>query len=1336
MANYDGSERHPHDHRTLLAIGGTAGAADTYQRLLQQHPTPAYRVIEEVYDGPVLARCQSQPIDAILLTCCGPDASKFAMLRHLHARLGHDCPPTVALGDNDAALAVQAVRAGAVDYLVRDRLTATQLHQALEAALCPCSRQAYAATARQLDRERFLAVGSDLQAIVGGDGHFRWVSPTFERVLGWTTAAMTSRPWLEFVHPDDRSLSVLESERLLTGGEVLSFENRYRHSDGSYRWLLWRCQMDLEQQVSYGTAVDITALKESEAALDDSFDELVEQSHSFDAMLSTISDFVYLFDRQGRYLFVNQPLLDLWGLTLADAVGKNFFDLNYPSDLAAKLQRQIEQVFVTAQPVRDEMPYTSPTGISGVYEYIFAPLLGPEGTVQSVVGSTRDVTERKLIEATLQASEERCRLIADTVPQIIWITDADGRVEFVNQQWQDYTGSLEEPATALEALVSFVHPADVATTMTAFNQALQAGGAFRAEHRVQSAAGTYRWFLVQAEPYQDPQTGKISRWFGTLVDVHDLKIAEAALRASEEKYRSLFNSMDEGFCILQVLFDRGDRPIDYRYVECNPAFERQTGLVNALGRTIRELVPTIEPFWFDIYGRVALTGDPMRFEDHAESMGRWFDVNAFRIGDPQERKVAVLFSDITDRKRREANTALLTEVSNYLSRLESADEIMQVVGAKIGEYLHITACIFCEVDKSQNEITVNYGWRDTRVPSPLRTYRLREYLSEEFDRASRAGETVVVHNTQTDGRVVGSPNYAELEIQSFVTVPFHHNGEWVYYLAITDSRPRLWHDDELNLIKEISNRIFPCLERAYAEERLRQSEERFRLLVTTSSDTLYSMSADWSEMRNLDGKNFLTPTEQPDRNWLEKYIPPEDQPQVLAVIQQAICDRGPFEFEHRVMRLDGTVGWTLSRAVPLLNEHNEIVEWFGAASDVTDRKRLLERERTARENAERANRTKDELLAILSHELRSPLNPILGWSRLLQTRQLDAAKTSKALATIERNAKLQTQLIDDLLDVARILRGKLEIKNTAIDLASIITAAMDVVRTSVEAKSMVMQAALGDGCLVRGDSARLQQVIWNLLSNAVKFTPQGGQIAIRLEQRPDCAQVTIADTGKGISPVFLPRLFDSFRQEDVSITRQYGGLGLGLSIVKYLVEAHGGSIVADSPGEGQGATFTLQLPLLKTAPSLPAPAPHAAALDLAGIKVLTVDDSEDSRDLLATVLEQYGAEVKVATSGQEVLAQLASFAPHVLVCDIGMPDLDGYTLLQQIRALPPEQGGRVPAIALTAYAQTDDRQRALDSGFQRHIPKPVETATLLSAIAQLTRRADHRADRREAEAEG
>ena len=390
------------------------------------------------------------------------------------------------------------------------------------------------------------------------------------------------------------------------------------------------------------------------------------------------------------------------------------------------------------------------------------------------------------------------------------------------------------------------------------------------------------------------------------------------------------------------------------------------------------------------------------------------------------------------------------------------------------------------------------------------------------------------------------------------------------------------------------------------------------------------------------------------------------------------------------------------------------------------RAHLYEAERTARNAAESANRIKDEFLAVLSHELRTPLNPILGWTKLMRTRKLDQLTSDRALETIERNAKLQTQLIEDLLDVSRILQGKLNLNFYPINLVSVIEAAIETVRLSAQAKSIEIQTILESGVgQVLGDANRLQQVIWNILSNAIKFTPTGGQVKIKLEQVGLQVQICITDTGKGIVPEFLAYVFDYFRQADSATTRKFGGLGLGLAIVRHLVELHGGTVQAESLGEGQGATFTIRLPCLQDESKGIKDAKDNSSLladqssPLAGLQILVVDDDADMREFLSFMLEQYGATVITVTSAIAALTALSQSQPNLIISDIGMPEMDGYMLMRQVRSLKPEQGGRIPAIALTAYAGEMDQQQAIAVGFQQHISKPVDPEELVKAIALL-----------------
>jgi nitrogen-specific signal transduction histidine kinase len=367
-----------------------------------------------------------------------------------------------------------------------------------------------------------------------------------------------------------------------------------------------------------------------------------------------------------------------------------------------------------------------------------------------------------------------------------------------------------------------------------------------------------------------------------------------------------------------------------------------------------------------------------------------------------------------------------------------------------------------------------------------------------------------------------------------------------------------------------------------------------------------------------------------------------------------------------------------------------------------EREQLLVREQAARAEADRANRIKDEFLAVLSHELRSPLNPILGWTRLLQNGKLDAARQAEALNTIERNAKLQAQLIEDLLDLSRIMQGKLSLTAVPVNLASVIAAALETVHLAAAAKHIQMTLDLDSNIApVSGDATRLQQVVWNLLTNAVKFTPKGGQVTVELRQLEQAAQLRVIDTGKGIQPQFLPHVFEYFRQEDGSTTRKFGGLGLGLAIVRQIVEMHGGTVWAESEGENRGASFTVQLPLSTQAqpPELEPPR-HRVTTEapLSNLQILLVDDETDTREFQTILLEQSGATVTAVASGLEALQALERFTPDLLVSDIGMAEMDGYMLIEQIRLRQYDAGGTMPALALTAYAGASSSEKRSSLG--------------------------------------
>jgi signal transduction histidine kinase/CheY-like chemotaxis protein len=388
------------------------------------------------------------------------------------------------------------------------------------------------------------------------------------------------------------------------------------------------------------------------------------------------------------------------------------------------------------------------------------------------------------------------------------------------------------------------------------------------------------------------------------------------------------------------------------------------------------------------------------------------------------------------------------------------------------------------------------------------------------------------------------------------------------------------------------------------------------------------------------------------------------------------------------------------------------------------RGQLLVRAERARAEAEAANRIKDEFLATLSHELRTPLTSLLGWSSVLREARRDQKVLSQGLDAIDRNARVQAQLIDDLLDVSRIVSGKLNLDVRPLDISSVTRAAINVVRPAADAKSITLDywAEPGLGA-ISADSARLHQIVWNLLSNAVKFTPQGGKITIRIEQERSHAKVTVQDTGQGIDREFLPRVFDRFRQADSSTTRSFGGLGLGLAIVRHLVELHGGTVSAESDGAGKGATFSATFPLLADRAE---PVAHelsvAEVRSLDGLRVLLVDDEPEAREIISTVIGRTGAEVKACISASEALAKVAEWRPDVILSDIAMPEEDGYSFIGKVRSLPREKGGETPAAALSAYARDEDRMQALAAGYQMHIAKPIGASQLVTMVAKLAGR--------------
>lgn len=941
------------------------------------------------------------------------------------------------------------------------------------------------------------------------------------------------------------------------------------------------------------------------------------------------------------------------------------------------------------------------------------------------------------------------------------------------------------------------------------------------------------------DPLSAEQQATLVDLAAMVVDELELRLATHKTAQSEEKYRTLFESIDEGFCICEMLFNENGIPIDYRFLEVNSVFEQLTGLEQATGKTIRELVPNFEAAWIEIYGTVVQTGEPVRVENKSTAMNRWFDVNAFRIGEAQSHQFAILFTNITKRKRTE-------------QALRESEErsVLAIRVAQLGTWRYVLATNLVELDARMREI---WGEPEDAVVLPLSqiverihpddraqvtsaisaaldptssdTYEIDYRIvwddgSERWisanGQATFAGKgtlrqaveflgTAVDITDRKQAEVALQQTSAELErqVQRFdaitTSVPdfiytFDQSGRFTYsnqqllnllQKTLAEVLGKNFFDLEypIDLATRLQNQIQQVIEtrqpvrdetpytsvvgtRAYeyifvplfdangavesvagvtrditerkqSEATLLEQANLLQLIIDSIGDGLI--------LANPQGEFVLTnqaaesifgrlTNEKPCDEWSKTYglflpdgqtfFPDEQLPLFRAIQGEYVNDVEVFVRHNPAV--EGR--WVSISGFPVRDRSGELTGGVITCRDITERQRILQQEQAARASAEQANRIKDEFLAVLSHELRTPLNPILGWTRLLQLGKLDAARTTEALKIIERNAKLQAQLIEDLLDISRIMQGKLSWTATPVSLTEVISEALETVRLAAEAKHITIRLDLDLDpaiCSVSGDAARLQQVVWNLLTNAVKFTSHGGQVTVEVRQLGRFAQIRVIDTGKGINPNFLPHVFEYFRQEDGSITRRFGGLGLGLAIVRQIVEMHGGTVRAESQGENQGATFIVLLPVLPQAtpilsePSFPK---TTTKVTLDNIKILLVDDDPDTREFQTFLLEQSGARVTAVTSGLEALQALEQLIPNAIVSDIGMAQMDGYTLISQIRSRPANRGGTIPAIALTAYAAEVDHLRAIGAGFQAHITKPVKPEILIKTIVSLLNR--------------
>lgn len=922
------------------------------------------------------------------------------------------------------------------------------------------------------------------------------------------------------------------------------------------------------------------------------------------------------------------------------------------------------------------------------------PLRDDEGQVRGAVAACQDISTLKTTERQMRESEERFAKAFSASPLSLTISSLKtGKLIEVNETFVNITGYAREEAIGRTTVELGVW-ANLQDREAEMDTVRQLGGIRNTEYVFKRKNGEEIIGLLSAECLD---LGGEPCALTVIQDITERK-------RTEERYRGLFTSMQEGFLLAELIEDSAEKGLDFRYLDVNPAAEQMLGLKRAqiVGKTAREIIPEGREDMFEMYAQVVRTGEPLRHELFEPMLNQYHENFAFR---PARGQVAILFWDITERKQ--AEQAL--RVSEERFRLATS-------AGSVGVW---------DWDIASNTVS----WSDS-------IYEIHGLQPGEFDGTVEAFAELVHPD---DRALVNEAIQRALQDGAPYQLEFR---------AIHSDGSIIWISTQAQVIRDASGKPLRMLggtvditQRKQAEIALRQSEERFRLASDAGAALVYDIDLTDERKIIVHGLASLTGYQSDEADltseWWHSLIHPADLLTHLEIVEQHIKTGGRYLSVYRIRHKTGDWIWVEDNAQVIKNASGVSIQLVGAIVDITAQQQAMAEEKRLREVAEAHNRAKDEFLTVVSHELRSPLNAILGYARLTRTTPRDIAAVVRNCEVIERNARAQQQLIEDLLDTARIISGKLKLELALADLRLVLEESVEVVRPAAEVKRISLTAQLDQSPQsLLCDAARLRQVSWNLLQNAIKFTPEGGHVEFRVECDDSFVRLIVSDTGRGIEADFLPAVFDRFSQSDMSSTRRHGGLGLGLALVKQLVELHGGKIEAASAGLGQGATFTVTLPLSMSQATSYLPPRAIAELSaqpevmtglprLDGARVLVVDDQEEARALVAQVLSDRGAVVTMAASGHEALTRLDASVFDALVCDVAMPEMSGYEVVARLRTMEMARGvsheQRLPAIALTALARAEDRVQAMAAGFQLYIAKPVDLGELIIIVNSLTR---------------